>query len=160
MKVFIKGYEGYYISTDGEVENARTGRKLKPQVNNCGYLRVELCSKGKKKKHFVHRLVAVAYIKNPDNLPQVNHKNGNKKDNRAKNLEWRTASENRKHSFRELGEKPTVLFGSDNGKTKIHPDEIINIKSMSRSMTYKEIASIYNCNPKYIGMIVRGERRA
>ena len=60
-------------------------------------MRVALCENGKQKRVFVHRLVAMKYIPNPHNLPQVNHKNGIKTDNRVENLEWCTASENQQH---------------------------------------------------------------
>lgn len=68
-----------------------------------GYVKTAL-RKNKKRYYFrVHRLVAEAFIPNPDNLPVVNHKNGNKSDNRAENLEWCTVAENTQHGFDVLG---------------------------------------------------------
>lgn len=86
---YIKGYEGLYmVSTFGRVKNSRTGRILKPSVNNCGYLQVRLCKNGITKNYLVHRLVAEAFISNPDNLPTVDHINRIVSDNRVENLRW------------------------------------------------------------------------
>jgi hypothetical protein len=111
----IVGYEDYYqVSTLGRVrsmnrlldkpniltggDTIRKGKLLKQQ-DHFGYLLVNLCVHNKRRLCRVHRLVAEAFIPNPDGKPQINHKNGNKKDNRVYNLEWATASENGKHSF-------------------------------------------------------------
>lgn len=107
----IKGYEGLYqINKNGEVRSLphytkfkngtayRKGKLLKIHDNGKGYLKVDLCKDGKQKRFFIHRLVAGTFIENPNNLPQVNHINGNKKDNRVENLEWVTASTNVNHA--------------------------------------------------------------
>ena len=67
-----------------------TGRMLKPHAINSGYLAVGLRDQQGKRQHLVHRLVAAAFIPNPNDLPVVNHKNEDKTDNRAENLEWCT----------------------------------------------------------------------
>lgn len=92
-------WAGLYITKDGVVYSDRSGslRKLK-QISDKrgkGYYFVSLTSHKKAK---VHRMVAKTFIPNPDNKPQVNHKNGNTKDNRVENLEWVTAKENSNHS--------------------------------------------------------------
>ena len=87
----------YDVTESGIVVNAKTGKVLHQYKSTHGYLRVALCENGKQKRVFVHRLVAMKYIPNPHNLPQVNHKNGVKTDNRVENLEWCTASENQQH---------------------------------------------------------------
>lgn len=93
----IKGYEGIYkISSWGRVKNIKTGKFLK---NNIGeYPTVVLCKDKNKETKRIHKLVAEAFIKKPK--IQINHKNGNKKDNRVKNLEWVTSGENIKHAWR------------------------------------------------------------
>lgn len=95
----IEGYE-YEVSSEGRIRNKKTGRILKPAKNSSGYLQVVLCKNGKKKSLFVHRLVADVWIPNPDNLPQVNHINENKEDNRVENLEWCTRQYNINHGTR------------------------------------------------------------
>lgn len=97
----IKGYEGLYsIDTDGNVyRHTRYGMKLKkPSMEPTGYMRIRLCKDGKPTSKLVHRLVAETFIPNPDNLPQVNHKDKNKQNNNVSNLEWVTALENIRHS--------------------------------------------------------------
>ena len=88
--------DDYEITKDGQVINKHNSRVVKAQPNGKGYLRVSIGGK----LMFVHRLVAEKYIPNPENKPQVNHKNCNKTDNRVENLEWVTNQENRDHMVR------------------------------------------------------------
>lgn len=97
----IEGYNGkYQVSAWGRVRNAETGKILTPYKNKKGYLKVGLyiSGKGKAEKHRVNRLVAQAFIPNPFNLPQVNHKDGNKENNSVSNLEWCENKSNRIHA--------------------------------------------------------------
>ena len=87
----IKGYEGQYqVSDQGRVRSLKFGeeRILKPVRMPNGYLKVNLCKNGEKKTYRVHSLVAQTFIPNPDNLPQVNHKDEDKENNSVQNLEW------------------------------------------------------------------------
>ena len=93
----------YSVSSDGQVRNDRTGYILKPVKSNCGYMRVGLWVKGYGKLYSVHRLVAEAFVQNPDGKPEVNHKDGNKENNAAINLEWVTGKENKRHCREILG---------------------------------------------------------
>ena len=87
----IKNYEGIYqVTENGDVWSVRRNRFLKPYKNQLGYLRVVLSKNGIHKRYSVHRLVAQAFIDNPDNLPCVNHKDENKLNNNVDNLEWCT----------------------------------------------------------------------
>ena len=91
----IKGYEGLYaITTEGDVYSYKYKKFLKPRVNHKGYLYVNLWKDGKVKTYSLHRLVAEAYIPNPDNLPQVDHIDENKTHNYVNNLRWITQRNN------------------------------------------------------------------
>lgn len=85
----------YTITPGGEVINNKWNRKVKPQPNGKGYLRFSVGGK----LVFVHRIVAQLYVPNPENKPQVNHKDGNKLNNCADNLEWVNNQENRNHAI-------------------------------------------------------------
>lgn len=84
-----------------------------------GYLKVDLYHKSKRKKCFIHRLVAQQFIPNPFNLPEVNHLNGDRADSNVENLEWCTTSENIIHSFKYLGRKATVVRGDNSSLSKV-----------------------------------------
>ena len=94
----IKGYENYEVTCSGEVINTTTGRVLKPANNGRGYLFVVLYKNSKRKHFLIHRLVADAFIPNPENLPQVNHKDENPLNNNVENLEWCTCEYNIQYS--------------------------------------------------------------
>jgi len=90
----INGFETYSVSNMGRVRNDVTGRILSLFDKHNGYKMTTLYNAGKSHKFQVHRLVALAFIPNPDNLPQVNHINEIKTDNRVENLEWCSAKYN------------------------------------------------------------------
>lgn len=96
----INGYPDYFISNTGKVRNIKTGREL-TQTLDKGYLEINLQNNGKRKKFRVHRLVAQAFLSNPDSLDTVDHVNGIKTDNRAENLQWLSRSENSKRFHKE-----------------------------------------------------------
>lgn len=118
----IENFPDYYISDKGEIYSVRQNgfKRLKPGKTQTGYLQIVLRNKNKEKVRFsVHRLVAETFIPNPKNKPQVNHKNGNKADNRVENLEWCTASENQRHRY--------TILGHNNGGLKNKP--VVQIKN-------------------------------
>lgn len=111
----IPGWEGFYEVTEcgsvislarsvpksNSADQKRKIRVLKPNYST-DYPRIELHRRGKKRKFMVHKLTALAWLPNPENKPQLNHKDGNKLNPHVSNLEWTTQSENMKHSFHIL----------------------------------------------------------
>ena len=96
----IDGFENYSVSNMGRVRNDGSGRVLSLWNKYNGYKMVTLTRNYEKHIFQVHRLVAKAFIPNPDNFPQVNHINEDKTDNRAENLEWCTAKYNTNYGTR------------------------------------------------------------
>ncbi len=111
----IVGYENeYQINQFGEIRTLKNSPKLKkydvlkPQISKRnGYVYQMLYKNGKEKLLRVHRLVAMAFLPNPNNLPQVNHKDGNKQNNSVDNLEWCEQSDNMKHAYKNGLQTPS-----------------------------------------------------
>lgn len=108
----IKGYEGIYqVSSYGRVKNKLTGRILRPGVSTHNYLSVVLCNNGKTKGMRIHRLVAQAFIPNPDNKPCIDHIDGIRFNNFVENLRWCTSEENNNYPLaKERKQKPRTLI--------------------------------------------------
>lgn len=98
--VKIEGFENYEVSNLGKVRNIKSGRILKPYLNQSGYLRHHLYGHDKQKELFLHRIIAIAFIDNPEEKPCVNHIDENKLNNDLSNLEWCTVRENIIHGTR------------------------------------------------------------
>jgi hypothetical protein len=136
----IVGFEGYYqISDDGVVKSlertvkTKTGirtygeRILKQEICNSGYCRVTLAKEGEKHRELVHRLVAIHFIENPLNKREVNHIDGNKRNNNVSNLEWATSSENQSHAY-AMGLQDIQRTKEANSKSVIMYDKSTNDK--------------------------------
>ena len=109
----IEGYEGLYeIFPNGVIINSQTGWALQGNINSYGYRVVSLMKDGKKKDYKVHRLLAQAFIPNPNNYRCINHIDGNKLNNSLDNLEWCTHGQNTAHARTTLNldfsRKPVV----------------------------------------------------
>lgn len=156
MRKDVVGYEGLYqIDTDGNVWSIGYGKELilKQALQNNRYFVVTLCKQKKHKSHTIHRLIAEAFIPNPENKPQVNHINGDKKDNRIENLEWVTASENIRHAF-ENGLKIS-LKGEKTGSAKLKNSDIVEIFNLRKlGWTQQKIADKFGVCNQLISLIL------
>lgn len=117
LPVNLDGYESKYkITNDGRIYSEYLGDFLKPFYSRGGYVRVKLNYGNRSKKFMMHRLVAMAFIPNPDNKPVVDHINRNRADNRVENLQWVTTQENCQLAV-ERGSKDSMLYRFTNTKT-------------------------------------------
>jgi len=156
MKKQIKGFEDYWIDTEGKVWSEKSGKmkQLKGRESKNGYLRVILYSNKKYKNKLIHRLVALAFLENKDNHSQVNHKNGIKTDNRLKNLEWCSASYNIIHAF-DNGLKDSMK-GEKHGRSKLTENDISIIRErLSNKEKQIDIARDYGVGQSAISKIKR-----
>ena len=117
-KQTVGEFSNYEVSNTGLVRNKETKKLLKPHKNPLGYKFVRLSNKGKTKKYRVHRLVAFAFLENPENKPNINHLDSNPSNNHVDNLQWCTQSENIKYAYKHGFKKPTLnRLGSKNGSS-------------------------------------------
>ena len=141
----IEGFPNYQISNLGNVWSKKTNRILKPYKTNRGYLTVGFWLDGKKKRLSIHRLVAQAFLTNPQNFPEVNHINGYKTDNNLDNLEWATGRNNILHAY-QAGLR----------KTKLSETQVVEIRNLiQQGLTQREIAFKFNVSHSTIGEINR-----
>lgn len=153
----IIGYEGLYqISNQGNVKSSHSGAIVKQQVMG-GYKYVSLHKEKKLRTHRVHRLVAQAFIPNPESKPQINHINGIKTDNRADNLEWCTQSENMKHAY-ENGLQIANTEKANEAKRKLNDAQVAEIKRLLESgQSTRSIAKMFGVGKTLISNINRGK---
>lgn len=135
----------YEISNLGNLRNSRTKKVLKLNKNHNGYLNyvATLGSREKIKAITIHRAVMCTFVPNPDNLPQINHIDGNKTNNKLENLEWCTASENMQHAIKN---NLNVSLQKINSKRKkLSEDDVTKIKEMrKKGIPYRKIAGKFN----------------
>lgn len=151
----IKGWEGYYkISSFGRVLSVKRGiYKALDESNRGGYVRVNLCNNAKQKKYFVHRLVAEAFVEGYFDGADVNHKDFDRKNNNADNLEWVTKSQNSQWTYNAgrmtcaFKDKPYKIKFSDGNEVCFS-----NIKELAHSIGFCK-SSIYNYINKKKGYI-------
>lgn len=165
----IDGYENYSVSNLGNVKTKNwygSGKEavLRPAKDKKGYLRVALSGNKKLKSYRIHRLVAITFIPNPENKPQVNHINGIKTDNRAENLEWCTCSENQIHAIKTglttsrkgISRNAPWTIGENNINSILTEADVIEIRNKFRPRVYtrKMLAQEYGVKESTIKDVV------
>lgn len=151
-------FTGYSIDKSGRVYSHKTNMYLTPFKNNYGYFVYGLRQNGKEKQIGRARLLALQFINNPDNKPQVNHIDGDKTNDTLPNLEWVTSKENIQHSFR-MGLQPKQKRGEDNPLHKLTDNSIKEILRCKGMIPQKTLARIYGVDQSLISRIYSGERR-
>lgn len=147
----------YSVSNLGRVKNIKTSRVLKLYKSPFNYDRCHLYH-GDYPKHFsVHRLVAHAFIPNPENKPCVNHIDNNPENNNVKNLEWCTHKENIQHSVR-CGRQIKKNAGSKHPRAKLTDADVSEIRRLIPLLSCKTIAKRYNVSASSISHIKNGVR--
>ncbi|RPJ24176.1 MAG: hypothetical protein EHM25_14680, partial [Nitrosopumilales archaeon] len=160
----IEDYEDYYeISSLGRFRSKtrtiinKNGKKflyhsriIEPRLDKYGYLRVQLNKNNKAIYRTVHRLVAIHFIPNPNNYPQVNHIDGIKINNAVSNLEWCTVYDNLNHSY-----------SSGLKQIKLSKQDVSNIREMYKlgDCTQKEIGVIFNVSKEHVNGIINNKKR-
>lgn len=142
--------ENYSVSNYGRVRNDKKGTFLSPR-NLKGYQRVSLWYNGKAHDHRIHRLVAQAFLPNPDNKAEVNHINGIRNDNRVSNLEWCTGKENSEHRAKTLFQGDTFK-GQNNENSVLTNEDVLNIRTST--LTKTQLAEKYNVSTTQITRII------
>ena len=160
----IPGFELYEASSDGRIRRSTSsprtnstypGRILSPD-GSTGYLRVTVHQNGKMSRQMVHRLIARTFMNPARPRMQINHKDGNKSNNRVDNLEWCTPQENVIHAW--SGGLCTPNSGERHGCAMLTNRDIDVIRlAASRGVPQRHIASVFNVNDSTISMIVIGK---
>ena len=138
MAIPVVGYENYLIYPDGKVFSTKSNKFLKPNITPQGYKSVELFNNNGSKRLLIHRLVAQAFIPNPENLPQVNHKDENPSNNSMDNLEWCTAKYNMNYGNGAITRHQKIDYtaevfkriGRENGKAVCRP-AILQLRTLT-----------------------------
>lgn len=163
LKGIVECGDYYEVSDFGNVRSitricsagrTKKGRILKQSKNKKGYMTVKFSLNGKEKSYIVHRLVAIAFIPNPENKPQVNHIDNIRDNNRLNNLEWCTNSENQQHCVAQGRDKRQL--GEDRPASKLKENDVLEIRALWTTGKYKQrdLAEMYSVGQRTITTIV------
>lgn len=155
----VPGMPGIYVTEEGEIySELRGGRYLKQQEDSKGYMRVRVSINRKKQAIKVHRAVAEAFIPNPLKKPQVNHKDGNKHNNRIDNLEWVTNIENARHAI-ENDLWGNVFAASRKSNESRKRPIIATDTATGESKAFESMREAEGCcGTRHINEVIRGKR--
>lgn len=151
----------YEASINGEIRHIGNKNIRKARVNRCGYLQMNFSrndGKGKNITVLVHRLIALTFLDNPNNLPEINHKDGNKQNNAVSNLEYCTASKNQKHAYKMGLQKP--LKGEEHPSAKLTNKQAQEIRKIykEKRISQQKIAGFFNVSLKTVSRVINGQR--
>lgn len=147
----------YILYSNGDVYSKYFKRFLFQKPTNNTWYKAFVLRTGTKKMTYVHRLIAQAFIPNPDNLPEVNHKDGNKRNNHVDNLEWCTSNQNRKHA-RDTGLLKNQVMGSKHKDARFTPLQIQVVReALSLGYIGFQIARYFKVNRSTIYRIKTNE---
>lgn len=161
MKNNINGFPGYSVTTSGDIISRKRGKEklLYQKTHKQGYKEVNLSNNGITRTLLVHRIVAKAFIPNPHNKPEVNHKDGNKANNHVDNLEWVTVEENNLHAKENGFLKPR--YGELSGTNKLTKNDVLDIRrKYNDGVNQATLCREYEMSPAQIHRIVKRKRWA
>lgn len=145
----------YLVDSFGNVFSKQTKQYLKHSIDRKGYAIVTFCKEGKHKKFKVHRLVALKYIPNILNKPEMNHKDGNKLNNSILNLEWVTAAENQQHAWDTgLQKLNSSHFNCRDTFLKVSPKLAKEIQSKKPHTSMRKLAKEYGLSVGTISRVI------
>ena len=157
----ITDFPMYSVDTMGVVRNIKTGKVIKGIDNGFGYLQVFIKhSDGEFYHKRVHRLVAEAFIKNPENKKDIDHINNDRSDNKLENIRWATRSENIQHAMNQnrMAVSNGAYKGIGHPQSKLTDKDVLEIKELlsKKELTQKEIAEMFGVTPSNISYIKLG----
>lgn len=155
----VIGYEDYYkVSNLGRVRIVKRGRYwrtnafLQPHRSSGGYFQIHLSKDRQRTSPMLHRIVAQAWVPNADRKPYTNHRDGDKSNNAASNLEWMTASENISHAYR-TGLCPS---GERHNRARLSARKVAEIRSLRGRISQRTLAKRYGVNKSTINSLLNG----
>lgn len=158
----VTGFTGYEVNNLAQIKS-KYGKIMYQGIDTKGYKKINLFKEGIRKTYRVHRIFAIEFIANPNNLPFINHINGIKTDNRIENLEWCDCSHNLKHAYHVLGAHKESNYigkkGSENYFSKQVFQYDINGVLIAKFGGVREAGRITGIDDKSISKVALGQRK-